>query len=174
MLETPEGNLSQLMRHIHGEKGRVMKRFMMIVVAVMSAGNAWAFLVDDPCRVYEYQEMNAMTDQELTREIDLTRKKVSSNLKYGNNMASQSGPDTDREAQNAYKNARICGEQSSRLSSVKNQRPDHSPMSERSYEDIVKEFYLQNFHDTSLYERIFKHNEKEDGVKPPLLTLPKN
>jgi hypothetical protein len=151
-----------------------MNRLMVIVVAMILAGNAWAIQVDDPCRVHEEQEMNDMTDQELKHEIDLMRKKVASNLKYGNEMALQSDSDADKETKKAYKNARICGEQSSRLLSVRSKRPNYSAKSERTYEDVVKEFYIQNFQDTSLYERLFKNNESDEGVKPTLLTIPKN
>jgi hypothetical protein len=147
---------------------------MMIVVAMMLAGNAWAIQVDDPCRVYEDQKMNDMSDQELKHEIDLTRKKVSSNLKYASEMVSQSGPDADKETKKAYTNARICGEQSSRLLSVRSKRPNYTATPERTYDDEVKEFYIQNIQDTSLYERLFKNNESGEGGKPTPLTIPKN
>jgi hypothetical protein len=88
-------------------------------------------------------------------------------------MASQSGPDADREAQTAYKNARMCGEQASRLLSVATKRPNYSATANRTYDDTVKEFYMHNFQDTSLYERIFKDNKSDVGVKPAPSTIPK-
>jgi hypothetical protein len=142
--------------------GEVMKLIVLVIAMAMVTENAWAILGDDSCRVYEYKEMNDMTDQELKHEIELTRKKVISNLKYGNKIAAMSGSVADKEAQNAYKKAQICGEQSSRLLSEKTKRPNYAATQERAYEDSIEEIYFKGFPDTRIYERLFKDKKQEE------------
>lgn len=111
-----------------------MKRLIlagMLVMLAVTVAHAGASV----CRVYDYQEMKEMTDNELQAALDFTHRSGEIEMESASNLVKLGAL---RQYDRAMESYRICDEQNGRLQSVRDKRPSFAPSPKPTYEQCVK------------------------------------
>ena len=119
-----------------------MNKIFTIMLMMMSVG-VTAHAGESICRVYDYQEMKDMTDEELKYEIDHTMKFYDRNSESAERLRPLSGKYAETEFDKAWKAMVNCREQNSRLLSTRQKRPSMA-IKPLSYEQCVERGKLAN------------------------------